>query len=126
MTSEEPGMSVSAPATSPPVQDSAVAMVSLRIRQRSSSERDNARASLPLISFAPGQAYGGASGGRDAFLAAGEAEPFAGRCLHGDARNVDAGDLGDLCPHCIAQRANFRPLADHGHLEIGNAPAACG
>ncbi|MHC2406753.1 hypothetical protein ACVMGC_011297 [Bradyrhizobium barranii subsp. barranii] len=40
-------MSVSAPATSPPVQDSAVAIVSLRIRHRSSSERERARASLP-------------------------------------------------------------------------------
>src|SRR5438876_3835417 len=104
MTSDEPGMSVSAPATSPPVQDSAVAMVSLRIRQRSSSDRDNARASLPLISFAPtfigpGQPDGGACGRGDAFLAAGESQPLAGRRLHGDARDVDAGNLRDLCAH---------------------------
>src|SRR5205823_7871238 len=77
MTSEEPGMSVKAPATSPPVQDSAVAIVSLRIRHRSSSERERARASLPaMILHAPGQTDGGARGGRDAFLAAGEAEPL--------------------------------------------------
>src|SRR6476620_8578177 len=98
MTSEEPGMSVSAPATRPPVQDSAVAMVSLRIRQRSSSERERARTSLPLMLVAPTlgipildvptlgvpalavqrQADRGARVCRDAFLAAGEAEPLAG------------------------------------------------
>src|SRR6266852_1860884 len=100
MTSEEPGMSVSAPATRPPVQDSAVAMVSLRMRQRSSSERERARASLPLMSSAPTfvtkrQTNGGARGGGDAFLAAGEAEPFAGGGLYGDARDVNACDPGD-------------------------------
>src|SRR6202142_3611186 len=94
MTSEEPGISVSAPATRPPVQDSAVAMVSLRIRQRSSSERERGRASLPLMLLAPtlvlpGQPDGGAGGRGDAFLAAGEAEPLAGGRLHGDARNID-------------------------------------
>src|SRR5882724_12689708 len=99
MTSEEPGISVSAPATRPPVQDSAVAMVSLRIRQRSSSERERARAALPLILIAPAlvvpaliiprQADGGARGGGDTFLAAGKAEPLAGGRLHGHARDVN-------------------------------------
>src|ERR1700728_3702946 len=107
MTSDEPGISVSAPATRPPVQDSAVAIVSLRIRQRASSERERARASLPLMLFAPGQADGGASRGGTAFLAAGESEPFAGRRFHGDTRNVDAGDLGDPCAHGISQRSDF-------------------
>src|SRR6266853_1133505 len=97
MTSEDPGISVNAPATRPPVQDSAVAIVSLRIRQRSSSERERARASLPLMSIAPAfvvpafivpafivprQADGGARERGDAFLAAGETEPFAGGSLH--------------------------------------------
>src|SRR3954463_14465063 len=100
MTSDEPGMSVSAPATRPPVQDSAVATVSFRIRHRSSSERERARASLPLMSLAPTlivprQPDGGAGSRRDAFLAAGKAEPFAGRRLHRDARDVEPGDLGD-------------------------------
>src|SRR6202043_3528865 len=109
MTSEEPGMSVSAPATRPPVQDSAVATVSLRIRQRSSSERERARVSLPLILFAPTfvvplliipwQANGGACGRSDAFLAAGEAQAFAGGCFHGDARNAQPSNLGDACTH---------------------------
>src|SRR5205814_8542299 len=113
MTSEEPGISVSAPATRPPVQDSAVAIVSLRIRHRSSSERERARASLPLMLFAPAcivprQADGGARGRRDAFLAAGKAEPFAGRCLHRDTRDVEPGNLGDACAHGIAQRPDLR------------------
>src|SRR6478609_4261745 len=98
-------MSVSAPATSPPVQDSAVAMVSLRIRHRSSSERDNARASLPLMLLTPGQANGGARGRGDAFLSAGEPQPLARRRLHRDARDVDAGNLRDFRPHGVAQGA---------------------
>src|SRR5882757_153671 len=146
MTSDEPGMSVSAPATRPPVQDSAVAMVNLRIRQRSSSERERARASLPLMLVAPAlvvptlvipalvipalviprQADGGARGGRDAFLAAGEAEPLAGGCLHGDARDVHARDIGDARAHRVAQRTDLRPFADQGDFEIGDAAAARG
>src|SRR3954453_24048748 len=124
MTSEEPGMSVSAPATRPPVQDSAVAIVSLRIRHRSSSERERARGSLPLILVLPGEPDGGAGGGGNAFLAAGEAEPFAGGGLDRHSRHVEAGDLGDARAHGIAMRADFRPLADHRPLEIGDPPAA--
>src|SRR6187551_2108081 len=104
-------MSVSAPATRPPVQDSAVAIVSLRIRHKSSSERERARASLPLILFAPGQADGGAGGGRDAFLAAGKTEPLAGGGFYCDPRNVEPGNVGDPLPHDVTQRADFRPLA---------------
>src|SRR5215475_3716078 len=126
MTSEEPGMSVSAPATRPPVQDSAVAMVSFRIRQRSSSERARPRASLPVMSKAP--AFGvvprkpdrGARGRRYAFLAAGEAEPFTSGCLHRNTRDVDAGNLRDACAHGVAQGSDLRPLTDQGHLEIGD------
>src|ERR1700720_2591303 len=117
MTSEEPGMSVSAPATKPPVQDSAVAMVNLRMRQRSSSERERARASLPLILIAPTfgvprQADGGTGGRGNAFLAAGKAEPFAGGRLHGDTSDIEPGDVGDARAHGIAQRADLGALAD--------------
>src|SRR6202521_2919184 len=108
MTSEEPGISVSAPATRPPVQDSAVAIVSLRIRHRSSSERERARASLPLILFAPGQADGGAGHRGDAFLTASESEPFAGGRLHGNPRQRQSRDLGDARAHGVAVRAYFR------------------
>src|SRR5882762_6677450 len=123
ITSDEPGISVSAPATRPPVQDSAVAMVSLRIRHRSSSERERARASLPLISvaptlIAPGQADGGARGGGDAFSPARETKPFAGGGFHRDAGDVEPGDLGDTFTHGIAQRPDFRSFANHRHLEI--------
>src|SRR6185369_8044413 len=119
-------MSVSAPATRPPVQDSAVAIVSLRIRHRSSSERERARASLPLILLAPGKTNGGARGRGDAFLAAGKAEPLAGRRLHRDARDVQTGDLGDARAHDVAQGPDFRTFADQRDFEIGDAAAACG
>src|SRR5205807_2001131 len=129
-------MSVSAPATRPPVQDSAVAMVSFRIRQRSSSERERARASLPLMSIAPArdvaipviprQADGGGRGRRDAFLAAGKAELFAGGRLDGDARNIQPADIGDPCAHGVAKRSDFRALADQRDLEMGDTPAARG
>src|SRR3954449_8040845 len=95
ITSEAPGISVSAPATSPPVQDSAVAMVSLRLRHKSSSERERARASLPLISVAPGKTDGGAGYRGDAFLAAGKTEPLACGGFHCHARQVQSGNLRD-------------------------------
>src|ERR1700732_1270166 len=131
MTSEEPGISVSAPATRPPVQDSAVAMVRLGIRHRSSSEREGARASLPLILIAPAfaaptliipwQANGGARRRGDAFLAAGEAETFAGGRFHGDARDAQSGDFGNARAHGVAQGSDLRPLADQRHFQIGDA-----
>src|SRR3954464_6767596 len=136
MTSDDPGISVSAPATSPPVQDSAVAMVSLRLRHRSSSERARARASLPLILIAPtfiapafivpGETNGGARHRGDAFLAAGESKPLAGGRLHRDARQIQAGDLCDARAHGIAKRSDLRPLADHRHVEMSDAAAARG
>src|SRR6185437_5049630 len=126
MTSDEPGISVSAPATSPPVQDSAVAMVSLRIRQRSSSERERARASLPLMSVAPGQADGGTRRGGDAFLPAGESEPLAGGRFYRDARDIHPGDLGDTRAHGVAQGTDLWPLADQGYFEIGDTATARG
>src|ERR1700729_542354 len=127
MTSDEPGISVSAPATRPPVQDSAVAMVSLRIRQRSSSERERARASLPLlILFAPGQANGGARDGGNPSLAAGESEPLAGGRLHRHAGWIEARDLGDARAHGVAVRPDFRTFADQGHVEMRDASAARG
>src|SRR5438094_3056237 len=100
-------MSVSAPATRPPVHDSAVAIVSLRIRHKSSSERERARASLPLMLFAPnfiipGKTDGGARGRRDAFLAAGKAEPFAGRRFDGDTGDIEPGDFGNPRAHGVA------------------------
>src|SRR5262249_55223490 len=110
ITSEEPGISVRAPATRPPVQDSAVAIVSRRLRQRSSSERASAVVELAIA--VPRQTDGGARGGRNAFLAAGETELLAGRRLHGDARNIDGGNFGDACAHLVTPGADLRALAD--------------
>src|SRR6476469_62021 len=107
-------MSVRAPPTSPPVQDSAVAIVSLRIRQRSSSERERARASPPLMSVAP------------ALLATGKAEPLAGGGFHCDAGDFKAGDFGNTRPHGVTQRSDFRAFANHRHFEIADATAARG
>src|ERR1700712_6109046 len=129
MTSDDPGISVSAPATRPPVQDSAVAMVSLRIRQRSSSGREGARASLPLMSVAPalivpGQANGGTRHGGNAFLAAGESQPLAGGCLDRHPRPGQPGDLGDAGAHGFAERSDFGALANQGHVEMRDTAAA--
>src|SRR4030081_553348 len=136
MTSDDPGISVSAPATRPPVQDSAVAMVSLRIRQRSSSERERARASLPLILIdptfviptfvIPRQADGGARDGGDAFLTAGEAEPFAGGGFHRQPRQAEPCNLRDPRAHGVTVRADFRPFTNQGDIEMGDASAARG
>src|SRR3954452_3888239 len=125
MTSDEPGISVSAAATRPPVQDSAVAMVSFRIRHRSSSERERARVSLPPMSIFPGKADSGAGGGGDAFLAPRKPQALAGRGLDRHPRNVEPGDVSDPRPHGAAMRADLRALADHRPLQIGN-PAAAG
>src|SRR3954468_17021260 len=100
-------MSVSAPATSPPVRDSAVAMVSLRLRHRSSSERERARASLPLILVAPTfivprQGDGAAGHRGEPFLAAGEAEPLAGGGFDRDAGQVQSGNLSYPRAHGVA------------------------
>src|ERR1700752_1049439 len=54
-TADEPGISTSEAQTRPPVQDSAVASVSFRILQRSSSARAKERISLALTLQAPHQ-----------------------------------------------------------------------
>src|ERR1700753_4189926 len=136
MTSEEPGMSVSAAATSPPVQDSAGATVTLRIRQRSSSERDKARESLPLMlvprtvvapgHIAPRQANGGAGRSRTGFFAPGTPQPLAVGSLDRHTRQMDSANLGDPSPHGIPVWTDLGPLADQRHLEIGNASASRG
>src|SRR5438067_2251961 len=101
-------MSVSAPATRPPVQDSAVA--TMRFLALQSSSRAVAAASVSRSAMAkiplprPGQAYRGGRHGDDAFLAAGEAELLAGGGLHRHALDRHLGDLGNSLADRVAVR----------------------
>ena len=98
-------------------------MVSLRIRQRSSSERERARASLPLMSVAPTLV---AQGRRMVALAVAAmpssrpVKPSRSLVVAFTATReiASAGDLGDARAHGVAQRADFRALADQRHIEI--------
>src|SRR5690242_3775047 len=127
-TADDPAMSVSAPATRPPVQDSAVATMSFFDLQSSSraiaaaSVSRSAMAQIPLPG--PGQAYRGGRHGNDAFPAAGEAELFAGRRLHRDALDRHLGDLGDLLADHVAVRTDARRFAHDGEIEMGDLTAA--
>src|SRR4051812_4723002 len=132
-TSEEPGISVSVAATRPPVQDSAVAMVSFFARQRSSSARACARSSSSAISVAPNnlgrsvdpwQANGRVREGRDALAAPGEAQFLAGRRLDRYAGFRNARDLGNARPHGVAMRTDARCLAHDRGIEMSDAAAA--
>src|ERR1035437_4091064 len=126
-TSEEPAISVSAAVTRPPVQDSAVATLSPRARHTSSTAVAAARSSSLILRsswLAPGQADGGGGVGRDAFAAAGEAELFAGGCLHRHARDRNSGERGDFGAHGVAVRADARSLANQGEVKMGDAAAA--
>src|SRR6516165_8315812 len=132
-TSEEPGMSVSVAASSPPVQDSAAAMVNLRIRQSSMRPRAAAFSSCSVISatipmgknsILPWQPYGGGCERRHAFAASDESELLAGGRLDGHTRHIDAGDLGDARAHDVAMRADAGRLTDHIDVEMGDTAAA--
>src|SRR5438270_6098518 len=121
-------MSVSAPATRPPVQDSAVATMSFFDLQRSSRAVAAASVSRSAITESPlprpRQAHRGGRHGDDAFLAAGEAELFAGRRLHRDALDRHLGDLGDSLADGVAVRTDARLLAHNGEIEMGDPAAA--
>src|SRR4249919_3104857 len=84
-TRDDPAISLIAPATSPPVHDSAVASVSFFVLQTSS--RDVAATSVAWsgIRLFPGEADRGGRIGHDAFAAAREAEFLAGGGFHADA-----------------------------------------
>src|SRR5262249_56392614 len=118
-TSEEPAISVRVAATSPPVQDSAAAILSLFARHRSSRVRACSISSRSAIgaapransSLAPRQADGGGGKRRHAFAAAGKSHFLAGRRLHRDAPRRDPGELGNARAHCVAMPAGPLRLA---------------
>ena len=123
-TAEEPAISVSAPATSPPVQDSAVATMSFLALHRSSRAVAAACGLRVCHLPGPGQPHRGGRHRGDAFLAAGEAELLAGRGLHRDALDRHLGDLGDPLSHRVAVRPDARRLADDGDIEMRDPAAA--
>src|SRR5262245_6395792 len=75
--------------------------------------------------FAPREADSCRCIGDNAFTSAGEAELFAGRCLHGDALCVDARDPCDVRAHCVAVRRYARELADDRKIEMRNKATTC-
>src|SRR5919106_485029 len=123
-------MSVSAPATSPPVQDSAVATISLFALHRSRSAVAAACVSWSAIapdpSPGPGQADGRGRHRHDALLAAGEAELLAGRGLDRNPVHRNAGDLGDPLSDRVAVWPDARGLADDGQINMRDLAAAFG
>ena len=102
----QPGLSISAPVTSPPVPDSKVAIFSPRERPASST-----RVAVARISSSFRQAHGRGRHGGDAFAAPSEAEPLAGGRLDADAVDFDARDRGDARAHGIAVRPDAGRLA---------------
>src|SRR6185312_5139745 len=72
----------------------------------------------------PGQAHGCGRVGDDALAAAGEAKRLAGRRLHRDAVDADAGDARDRCAHGVAVRADLRRLRDDVEVEMRDHAAA--
>src|SRR6187551_575195 len=108
---ETPRISVSIPATRPPVQDSAVATVSFLRRQISSSLSPAATISSSSIADIPSKPDRGGRIGRDPFTAAGKTEPLAGRRLHGNAVQGYPRNVRDPLAHGVAVRPDFRGLA---------------
>ena len=117
-------MSVSVAATSPPVQDSAVAILSLRSRQRSSSARavvDERRVDHSSL-----------HGSRTVALAKATmpsprpVKPIFSLvvALIATRATRQAGDLGDARTDGVAMRADARRLAHDGDVEMRDASAA--
>src|SRR5690349_4972714 len=120
-------MSVNAPATSPPVQDSAVATMSFFALHRSSRAVAAAMVSSSAITPAlpgPWQPHRGGRHRDDAFLTAGEPELFAGRRLHRDAIDRHLGDLSDPFADGVAMRTDARRLAHDSEVEMRDLAAA--
>src|ERR1700687_3146510 len=120
---ETPGISVRVPATKPAVQDSAVATSSFLRLQIASRRLAASTISSSSIARTPGQPHGRRGISRDTFAAAGEAELFAGGCLHCHAVDRDTGERGNLCAHGIALPVDARRFANDSKIEMGDAAA---
>src|SRR5690606_17951608 len=120
-------MEVRAPASSPPVQLSAVATVNpLSVSFPMTSAARAAISSGICMSVTPRHFYGGARHGGDALLAPGEAQPLAGRRLDRYPRRRDAADGGDGFAHRRRVPGDLRRLADQRQVEIDNSyPSLC-
>src|SRR5690349_16576975 len=117
-TLDEPGISVSAPAIRPPVQDSAVASLYPAASKRARTSRacsrtssGNMRRFLPLApkrkSLLGRQADRGDSLRRDAFAASGEAQPLRRRRLHADPAGRHVQQFSHPGHHRLPVRSNL-------------------
>ena len=57
------------------------------------------------------------------FPAAGKAEPFGGGTLDADPHRRQSENIRDSLTHGVPVGTDFRSLADHGHVHIGNFAA---
>src|SRR6476659_9806864 len=80
------------------------------------------RSGLPLI--APRESDRRIGERHNSFTAAGEAECFARRRLHGHALDRNARNLRDAPAHRVAVRTYPRGLAHDGRVKVRDAPAA--
>src|SRR5262245_25016427 len=88
--------------------------------------RPRLRRAIPCpASFAPREADSRRCIGDNAFTSAGEAELFAGRCLHSDALCVEARDPCDVRAHCVAVRRYAWELTDNREIEMRNKATTC-
>ncbi len=121
-------MSVSAPAIRPPVQDSAVAIFSLRAKQASSTRRAR------MMYFVAHEFSRLVQGSRTVAIASaaipscrpGKAQPLRGRRLDRHAVERQVHDLGDFRADGVAMRADLGTFADQGGVDMGDAAAARG
>src|ERR1051326_5193625 len=143
-------MSVSAAATMPPVQDSAVASFTRASRQmpRIVSDRSlnswfmtsllvadpeapvEASGASPRLDMGGGagrsqaarQTNGGDRLSRDALFAASKSKFLGGGCLDAHSVRRNAQDFRDTRDHGLTVRAHLRPFADQRHVHMSDPP----
>src|SRR6185312_1288106 len=126
-TSDAPEMEVSAPATSPPVQLSAVAMVNLAVFSASMACLAAAATACGIcMSVLPGQLDAGAGQRDDALLTAGKPQSFAGGRLNSYARRRNLANPTDALADGGHVRADAGRFADDGDVKVDDAAAPGG